>query len=106
MDPQVGTEVLAALGLDVVDVHLLELFDALDLESLRRLVAVALELQARLELVGLRRIDEADLVGECRPITERPDRERPTTVPVLPIVLLETDTGEDPVTGEQGSAPL
>ncbi len=75
MDPEAGTQVFAALSLDVVDVHLLELFDVIDLESLRRSVAVSPELQACFEFVGLAGIDEPDLVCECRPITECFDRE-------------------------------
>ena len=53
MDSQVSTEVLAALGLDVVDVHLTDGLNTVDLDGLRtRLSVVQRFVPAPLELVS------------------------------------------------------
>jgi hypothetical protein len=44
--PDVVAEVLAAVGLDVVHVHLAERFDPIDVEELETVVGVALEIVA------------------------------------------------------------
>jgi hypothetical protein len=75
-------QVLAALGLDVIDVHLADVLDGRDLETLRLTRRQTGKLKGLRELVGLARINEADVVGEAVPVAERPDGKIATALPV------------------------
>ena len=68
MHAQVAGKVLAALGLDVVDLHVPELFDPVDLKTLSFACGEAWLAEAMLQLLRLYRVDEADGVGEEAPV--------------------------------------
>ena len=67
MDGDVVAEVLAGLGLDVVDVHRAERLDRDDLllAQVRAALRVA-QVERREQLALLARVDEADELGEAR----------------------------------------
>jgi hypothetical protein len=69
VDSQVAGQVLAALRLDVIDLHETQLLDPLDLQALCLSRRESGQVEAPLELRCLDRVDEADRIREDAPVT-------------------------------------
>ena len=82
MHAEVGAQVLAALGLDVVDVHLTRSARSGRSQALHASRPVTGDFEAGVELRRLDGIDKADLVSEPPPVAERSDRQTTSSLSV------------------------
>ena len=95
MDPQVAGQVLAALGLDVIDLHVTEFLDPVDLQALGLACRESGKVKAPLELRSLDRVDEADRIGEDAPVAGCLDAKSPASMAIGASIGLEPDPRVD-----------
>ena len=88
-------QVLAALGLDVEDLHSAKALDARDLQALGIAGCLTAQIEAALQLDRFGRVDEPDLIGKDTAIASGLDAHCPVALTVCPRVPLKADPGED-----------